>query len=78
MGRVAEYSTLNANYLMAMLTKAGFDPAFPQRGPATNHHHPQAPAKTLGVTAMDFAKRLLDLGFHAPTPTFRCWCRNAC
>ncbi len=31
MGRVGEYSTLNANYLMAELCKAGFDPAFPQR-----------------------------------------------
>ena len=27
-------------------------------------------AQTLGVTAMDFAKRLLDLGFHAPTTYF--------
>ena len=27
-------------------------------------------AKELGVTAMDFAKRLLDLGYHAPTTYF--------
>ena len=27
-------------------------------------------AKELGVTAMDFAKRLLDYGFHAPTTYF--------
>jgi glycine dehydrogenase subunit 2 len=27
-------------------------------------------AKEQGVTAMDFAKRLLDFGFHAPTTYF--------
>ena len=31
MRRVAEYATLNANYLLAELTKAGFDAAFPRR-----------------------------------------------
>jgi len=71
MGRVADYSTLNANYLMAALAKAGFDPAFPQR--RASHEFIitlKRQAKTLGVTAMDFAKRLLDLGYHAPTTYF--------
>jgi glycine dehydrogenase subunit 2 len=71
MGRVAEYSTLNANYLMAELARAGFDPAFPHR--RASHEFIitlKRQAKTLGVTAMDFAKRLLDLGFHAPTTYF--------
>ena len=71
MGRVAEYATLNANYLMAELAKVGFDTAFPQR--RASHEFIitlTRQAKTLGVTAMDFAKRLLDLGFHAPTTYF--------
>jgi glycine dehydrogenase subunit 2 len=71
MGRVAEYATLNANYLMAELAKVGFDTAFPQR--RASHEFIitlKRQAKTLGVTAMDFAKRLLDLGFHAPTTYF--------
>jgi glycine dehydrogenase subunit 2 len=71
MQRVAEFSTLNANYLMKRLQTAGFDLAFPQRR-ATHEfivtlkrqHREQ------GVTAMDFAKRLLDFGFHAPTTYF--------
>ncbi len=71
MSRVAEYATLNANYLLAELARAGFDPAFPQR--RASHEFIitlKRQAKTLGVTAMDFAKRLLDLGFHAPTTYF--------
>jgi glycine dehydrogenase subunit 2 len=71
MGRVADYATLNANYLMTELANAGFDPAFPQR--RASHEFIitlKRQAKTLGVTAMDFAKRLLDLGFHAPTTYF--------
>ncbi|MCB1919569.1 MAG: aminomethyl-transferring glycine dehydrogenase subunit GcvPB [Candidatus Competibacteraceae bacterium] len=71
MGRVADYSTLNANYLMAELMKAGFDAAFPER--RASHEFIitlKRQAKTLGITAMDFAKRLLDLGYHAPTTYF--------
>ena len=71
MGRVADYATLNANYLLAELTSAGFEAAFPQR--RASHEFIitlKRQAKTLGVTAMDFAKRLLDLGFHAPTTYF--------
>jgi glycine dehydrogenase subunit 2 len=71
MTRVAEFSTLNANYLQASLAKAGFDIAFPQR--RASHEFIltlKRQAKQQGVTAMDFAKRLLDKGFHAPTTYF--------
>ena len=71
MERVAEFATLNANYLMVQLAQRGFKLAFPKRR-ATHEFivtlKPQA--KELGVTAMDFAKRLLDYGFHAPTTYF--------
>lgn len=71
MQRVAEYSALNANYLMARLRHAGFDAAYPQR--RASHEFIitlKRQAKELGVNAMDFAKRLLDYGFHAPTTYF--------
>jgi len=71
MQRVAEFATLNANYLMTELAQAGFDLAFPQRRAS---HEFIVTLKRLkddtGVTAMDFAKRLLDKGFHAPTTYF--------
>ncbi|MDP1717341.1 MAG: glycine dehydrogenase subunit 2, partial [Burkholderiales bacterium] len=71
MPRVAEFSTLNANYLMAELRRAGFDVAFPARRAS---HEFVVTLKKLrdetGVTAMDVAKRLLDKGFHAPTTYF--------
>jgi glycine dehydrogenase subunit 2 len=71
MKRVADFSTLNANYLMTALVKAGFEVAYPGRRAChefivTLHHLRQE----TGVTAMDFAKRLLDKGFHAPTAYF--------
>lgn len=71
MPRVAEYATLNANYLLARLSKLGFDPAFPKRR-ATHEFilTLKRQAKTLGVNTMAFAKRLLDKGFHAPTTYF--------
>lgn len=71
MQRVAEYSALNANYLMARLRQAGFDAAYPDR--RASHEFIitlKRQAKELGVNAMDFAKRLLDYGFHAPTTYF--------
>ncbi len=71
MERVAEYATLNANYLMAKLVEAGFTPAYPDRR-ATHEFIVtlQKEAKELGVRAMDFAKRLLDYEQHAPTTYF--------
>jgi glycine dehydrogenase subunit 2 len=71
MPRVAEYSTLNANYLMCELRRAGFDVAFPNR--RASHEFIvtlKALKQETGVTAMDVAKRLLDKGFHAPTTYF--------
>jgi len=71
MQRVAEYSALNANYLLARLRQAGFEPAYPQR--RASHEFIitlKRQARELGVNAMDFAKRLLDYGFHAPTTYF--------
>jgi glycine dehydrogenase subunit 2 len=71
MVRVAEYATLNANYLLRRLVAAGFDAAYPERRAShefiitlkRQHREHQ-------VTAMDVAKRLLDHGFHAPTTYF--------
>ena len=71
MPRVAEYSTLNANYLLQLLQQAGFEAAYPGRR-ATHEFiiTLQRQAKELGVNTMDFAKRLLDYGLHAPTTYF--------
>ena len=69
--RVSQFATLNANYLMARLQQAGFDLAYPERRAS---HEFIVTLKRLkdetGITAMDFAKRLLDYGFHAPTTYF--------
>jgi glycine dehydrogenase subunit 2 len=71
MHRVAEFATLNANYLMCRLEMAGFTLAFPDRRASHEFIVTLKPlTKETGVTAMDFAKRLLDLGFHAPTTYF--------
>ncbi len=71
MKRVADYATLNANYLMVELKSAGFAVAYPERRAS---HEFIVSLKELkdrtGVSAMDFAKRLLDYGFHAPTTYF--------
>jgi glycine dehydrogenase subunit 2 len=71
MKRVGEYATLNANYLLARFRQAGFDAAYPTRR-ATHEFilTVKRQAKEHGVTAMDFAKRLLDFGVHAPTIYF--------
>ncbi|MFI4954689.1 MAG: aminomethyl-transferring glycine dehydrogenase subunit GcvPB [Gammaproteobacteria bacterium] len=69
--RIAEYATLNANYLMKRLQQAGFTVAFPTR--RASHEFIvtlKQEAKEYGVTAMDVAKRLLDYGMHAPTTYF--------
>src|SRR5687768_14604689 len=71
MHRVGEFATLNANYLMARLAKAGFDPAYPTRRASHEFIITAKKQKNdLGVSAMDIAKRLLDFGFHAPTTYF--------
>jgi glycine dehydrogenase subunit 2 len=71
MQRVAEFATLNANYLLARLRKAGFKPAYPTR--RASHEFIitlKTEAKELHITALDVAKRLLDYDFHAPTMYF--------
>ncbi len=71
MRRVADYATLNANYLMSELQRQGFEAAFPRR--RASHEFIitlKRQAKILGVNAMAFAKRLLDKGMHAPTTYF--------
>ncbi|NSL17063.1 aminomethyl-transferring glycine dehydrogenase subunit GcvPB [Tatlockia micdadei] len=69
--RVSDFATLNANYLLAQLEKAGFKPAYPGRR-ATHEFilSLSQEKKANGITAMDLAKRLLDYGFHAPTTYF--------
>ena len=71
MRRIAEYATLNANYLQSRLRDAGFELAYPNRRAShefiiTLKHE----AKTLNLTAMDIAKALLDRNYHAPTTYF--------
>ncbi len=71
MRRIAEFATLNANYLEKRLKEAGFELAFPAR--RASHEFIvtlKNEAKELQVNAMDFAKALLDKGFHAPTTYF--------
>ena len=71
MTRVSEFATLNSNYLMTRLRERGFDVAFPNR--RASHEFIvtlKRQKQELGVTATDFAKRLLDYGFHAPTVYF--------
>jgi glycine dehydrogenase subunit 2 len=71
MARVADYATLNANYLSRRLQDVGFEAAFPERR-ATHEFilTLRREAAAHGVRAMDFAKRLLDHGYHAPTTYF--------
>jgi glycine dehydrogenase subunit 2 len=71
MRRVAQFATLNANYMAARLRDAGFDLAYPGR--RASHEFIvtlKKQAKELDVNAMDFAKRLLDYQCHAPTTYF--------
>jgi glycine dehydrogenase subunit 2 len=71
MQRVGEFATLNANYLAARLMQLGYDAAYPLR--RASHEFIltlKRQAREYEVTAMDVAKRLLDLGFHAPTTYF--------
>ena len=69
--RVSEYAVLNANYLMKRLVAAGFRVAFSAR--RASHEFIvtlSKEAKQYQVDALDFAKRLLDYGVHAPTIYF--------
>jgi glycine dehydrogenase subunit 2 len=65
---VSDNAVLNANYVMKRLEKA-YDVAAP--GPCMHECVLSARRqKKQGVTAMDVAKRLLDLGFYAPSTYF--------
>jgi len=71
MERIAEYATLNANYLMVRLRDAGLELAYPERRAShefivTLKHE----SKSVQLTAMDVAKALLDRNYHAPTTYF--------
>jgi glycine dehydrogenase subunit 2 len=71
MQRIAEYATLNANYLMVRLADAGFELAFPGR--RASHEFIvtlKKDARDYNLTAMDVAKALLDRNYHAPTTYF--------
>ncbi len=71
MTRVAEFATLNANYLAKQLQKAGFTLAYPER--RASHEFivtVQPQKKANGITALDFSKALLDHDIHAPTNYF--------
>jgi glycine dehydrogenase subunit 2 len=65
---VSENAVLNANYIMKRL-ESHYDVAAP--GPCMHECVLSARRqKKLGVSAMDIAKRLLDLGFYAPSTYF--------
>jgi glycine dehydrogenase subunit 2 len=71
MRRVSTYAVLNANYLLARLRAEGFTVAYPAR--RASHEFiisVKDIARDTGITAMDFAKALLDHGVHAPTTYF--------
>ena len=71
MNRVAEFATLNANYILTRLKNAGFTLAYPTR--RASHEFIvtlKSEARELHITALDVAKRLLDYDIHAPTMYF--------
>ncbi|WP_119344178.1 aminomethyl-transferring glycine dehydrogenase subunit GcvPB [Facilibium subflavum] len=69
--KASEMATLNANYMMARLKKAGFKIALPDRRASHEFIVSLAPEKkAYGVDANDFAKQLLDHDMHAPTMYF--------
>jgi glycine dehydrogenase subunit 2 len=71
MVRVAEYATLNANYLAKRLAAVGYTLAYPDRRASHEFIVTVAPQKKqTGVTALDFSKSLLDRNIHAPTNYF--------
>ncbi len=67
---VANYSTLNANYVLAQLDPDIYEEPF---GRPCKHEAlvtVKRAMKERNIKAFDVAKRLLDLGFHAPTMYF--------
>lgn len=76
--RVSDYAVLNANYLAKSLEKIGFTLAFPNRLATHEFIVTLKEQSKNSVTALDFAKRLLDYKIHSPTVYFplsipECW-----
>jgi glycine dehydrogenase subunit 2 len=77
--RVSEAAVLNANYLMRRLDAIGYTLAYPNR--LATHEFLitlSKQYKKYGLNALDFAKRIIDEGVHAPTIYFpltvpECW-----
>jgi glycine dehydrogenase subunit 2 len=71
---VSRTAVLNANYLMARLREAGVAEHLPVAYERACMHEfvlSGGPMKrNLGIRTLDFAKRLLDFGFHPPTIYF--------
>jgi glycine dehydrogenase subunit 2 len=73
--RVSEGAVINANYLMTKLQKYY---KLPYPGPAMHEFVLSGDhQREKGVKTLDIAKRLLDLGFHAPTVYFPLIVREA-
>ena len=71
LAKASDIATLNANYMMVRLKKAGFDVTLANR--RASHEFIVSLAKEkkeFGVNANDFAKQLLDHDMHAPTMYF--------
>lgn len=66
--QIAETAVLNANYLLSRL-RGAFDVPYSER-PMHEFVLSGDRQKQKGVKTLDMAKRLLDLGFHAPTIYF--------
>ncbi|MBI3736922.1 aminomethyl-transferring glycine dehydrogenase subunit GcvPB [Candidatus Sumerlaeota bacterium] len=66
---IATNSVLNANYLLARLSKS-YEAAFPAPCKHEFILTMKKESRQLGVKAFDVAKRLLDFGIHAPTIYF--------
>lgn len=65
---VSENAVINANYLMSMV-RQNYTVKYP--GPCMHEFVASSdPLKEYGVKTLDVAKRLLDLGVHAPTVYF--------
>jgi glycine dehydrogenase subunit 2 len=67
--QVAEMAVLNANYVLANLPDA-FEQPFERPCKHEALVSVRKAKKEQGITAFDVAKRLLDLGYHAPTIYF--------
>ncbi len=75
-GRIAEFSVLNARYLKSLLKDYLRDP-YPHVPCMHEFVLSASNLLKLGVNAMDVAKRLLDYGFYAPTVYFPLTVREA-